>query len=904
MYLRLGQFVTRHWLAVLAGWTLLLLALSTWAPAWDDVTEDGDFAYLPPQSTSLQAERLLEQAFTRQRSKSHVAVVISRADAPLTEPDLEGPAYDVARRLENCFAVAQYEHALALRAGASTDGEDREQRVRELLESAEERLSEAIELDGIWAARAARVEAEVARATGKELDEEHAPRRMGLLYHNRALVSEALGRKDEADLDRELAWDLAPELRGQGALPEEARTLPALDVWTWRDEIFGEKLRSVDGHARLVVLHLTREFLEVGNIGLLQFIERELGAVRAAMARQGLDHLEIGIGGSAAVGGDLLRAAKASIDHTELFTVVLVVGVLAVVYRSPLLVVVPLITIFFSLRVSMGVVALLTKVGAVPGLDWMQVRVFSTSKIFIVVILFGAGTDFCLFLIARCREQLRRVAASGGDSRAPAVAEALGGVGDALAASALTTVLGLAMMAFADYGKFQHSGPVIGLCLLITLAACLTLTPALLHAFEPLVARTARGGGGDSRVWGWLADRIVRHPSRVLLGTAIVLAPLAWLGLLRADDVTYDFLASLDRTAPSRQGAELMRRSFPVGEGSPLTIVAHRPGAAFGTPDGSDHIAELNGVLHGIAGVDSVRSLADPLGECEPGEAASLFSTAAWRARFARPHPRTAELFLSQAGGLAGEVTRFDLLLAYDPFSLDAIQVMERVDGELRRLAESEGSYWRGAQFMFAGTTAGIRDLARVTHGDTQRIEVLVVLAVLAVLVLILRRLVVSLYLVLSVLLTYYVTVGASTLVFAAWYGVDYHGLDWKVPLFLFVILVAVGQDYNVYLVTRVFEEQAKIGRRPGLREAVIRTGGIISSCGLIMACTFASMTSSVWVGALAGAPGFGWLPQAPSLQGTTQLGFALALGVALDTFVVRPILVPAFLAWRPGKEG
>jgi RND superfamily putative drug exporter len=211
---------------------------------------------------------------------------------------------------------------------------------------------------------------------------------------------------------------------------------------------------------------------------------------------------------------------------------------------------------------------------------------------------------------------------------------------------------------------------------------------------------------------------------------------------------------------------------------------------------------------------------------------------------------------------------------------------LARIEATLREEASRKDSLWNGTDFVFTGTTAGIRDLRSVISADYWRITGLVTFVVFSVIVVVLRRPGICLYLIASVLFSYLVTIGVTELYFfidctapplSAWIG--------KSPIFLFVILVAVGEDYNIYLVTRVLEEQKQRGFLDGLREAIIRTGGIITSCGVIMAGSFVSMISG-------------------SMRGVGELGFALTLGILLDTLVVRTLLVPAFLAWRGEGAG
>jgi RND superfamily putative drug exporter len=177
----------------------------------------------------------------------------------------------------------------------------------------------------------------------------------------------------------------------------------------------------------------------------------------------------------------------------------------------------------------------------------------------------------------------------------------------------------------------------------------------------------------------------------------------------------------------------------------------------------------------------------------------------------------------------------------------------------------------------FVGNTAEITDLKAVTDRDQIRIDSLVMLGVYLILVVLLRRPGICAYLMFTVLYSYFATLGFTYLAFWAMDPAGFTGLDWKVPMFLFTILIAVGEDYNIFLMARIEEEQKVHGPLKGITIALERTGSIISSCGIIMAGTFSSL-------------------MAGSLVGMDQLGLALATGVVLDTFVIRPIMVPAFL--------
>jgi len=240
------------------------------------------------------------------------------------------------------------------------------------------------------------------------------------------------------------------------------------------------------------------------------------------------------------------------------------------------------------------------------------------------------------------------------------------------------------------------------------------------------------------------------------------------------------------------------------------------------------------------------------------------------------------------------------VVVSDNPFSNSAADRLQ----SLRKVIASEvldpASPWYGANYSYTGTTAGIVDLKDVTQRDEARIRWLVPVGVYVVLLATIGRPVLCGFLMLSVMLSYFTTLGITHGIFSWLYAEDFQGLDWKVPFFLFVILIAVGQDYNVYLATRVFEEQRQYGNLEGIRRGLMLTGGIITSCGAVMAGTFISMSAGPvlhWLSDM----GVGWsIPPADRgllLKSMIELGVALTVGIVIDTMVVRSILLPGAMA-------
>ncbi len=592
---------------------------------------------------------------------------------------------------------------------------------------------------------------------------------------------------------------------------------------------------SGDGASAVAAVQIPATFVTIRAARVVEYVRR---AVSESSFPTGLD---VAVTGSAAFGADYAAAANKSHSDTVWVTVVAVLVILLVVYRAPLAAGTVLATIALAATVAHFGLQIASHLG---------LHVGTAEKIFVFVLVFGVGVDYSLLYLSRFRESLE---VSPGARAAAAVA--LSATAATILASASTDIAGLAMLSTARFKIFQTAGMAVPIGLAVALAAALTLVPAVVAICRHRLFWPSRRTGfiGSRRIWPAVAGAVAARPGLVLIVTLAALAVPASQAFRL--DFVYDALTGLGNEYGSVRGREMTRRHWPVGQTSPTIVLlqAHSPSPAKELPAAA---ARLTVALAKLDGVSDVRSLAQPLGRAGANPATGMLLGAAGekvRAEYLSPD---------------GRATRLDVVLTHPGFSIAAMDTLQRIQQACRSTLPD------GVAADFSGVTAEMADIRAVTQRDFYRIAALVLTVVFLIVLLLLREPIVSAFMVGSMVLSYLAALGTAWWFFTGVCGSP--GLDWKVEVFLFVVMLAVGVDYNIFLAARLSEESRRAGPREAARTAIIRTGGIISSAGLIMAAALGSLMIS-------------------SISLFVQLGFAFAVGMLLETFLVRPLLLPSF---------
>ncbi len=547
------------------------------------------------------------------------------------------------------------------------------------------------------------------------------------------------------------------------------------------------------------------------------------------------DGLTVNVTGPAGLLADLIDVFSAIDGTLLLVTLCVVLLILLVVYRSPVLWIFPLLAAGMAFSLATAIVYRLAEADILT-LD-------GQAQGILTVLVFGAGTDYALLLIARYREELHRHG-----KPAAAMLAAWRGAAPAIAASAGTTIASLLCLLLSSLSSNQALGPVAAIGIGATLLVMLTLLPALLvlgggRVFWPRQPRLDHAEPQTEHgIWGRVAGFVARRSRPVWLVTAFALAALA-LGLTQLNVTTLGESDLFTEETDSVTGQETIARHYPAGTGSPAVIFTRQETAE-----------QVAAVAQETPGVVAVRPVTD-----RPGAGPGSDSDGG-----APP---------TEPPKVVNGIVQLEATLADAPDSDGAEETIR----ELRVAVHAVPA----AGAVVGGLTAINIDTADASTRD-RNVIIPVVLGVIAViLALLLRALLAPLLLVATVLLSYGATLGLCALIFR--YLFDFPGVDASFPLFAFVFLVALGIDYNIFLMSRIRQEAVQRGTRSGVLYGLVVTGGVITSAGIVLAATFSALAV---------------LP----LVVLIELGVAVAVGVLIDTIVVRSLLVPA-LAYDIGSK-
>ncbi|MFM7130169.1 MAG: MMPL family transporter [bacterium] len=721
------------------------------------------------------------------------------------------------------------------------------------------------------------------------------------------------------------------------------------------------RLLSADGTTQLLVFPLDTSFVEPRTNDLITWVQRTINSV-AGRPPAGLEPLWTG---DALIGREYMNDVQRSLDRAAIITVGLLLIVLLAVYRSFLLAMIPLLSIGVGLAVSRSALA------------WMTVSGWEISplvELFLVVILFGSGTDFCLLLSWRYGEHFNP------DAPERSMRVALRRALEPLVTSAGTVIVGLLLMGTTEFKLFSSTGPSVGLGLAITLLVSLTLTPALIVTLARKKPQCFDGISEPSGpFWLNMARVVLTRPSSIL-GVTLFVMILPILVGFRVDFVM-DILSEMPSSNLPGRNLKTIAKVYGEGVVAPITMVVQAD-RDLRDEDGLELIDDLSRFITHQRKIGELRSATQPLGSTGPLNQARLSSRLGQihdglvrlnsgatelekglveggaKIRLARAIERNAGLNLLgnlgmkpkagpaapknnlppasadpteamlkdltraadgarqivEGSGLAerelktiiespvgrraldrllitqenikgeprlqealgvyisndGRMTRFDIEPEDPMFSVSA---MQRVMGLRKRIADFLNELeWINATAKITGSAAGNADIWDVTQRDQTQTWIVVPLGVLIVLIIALREPITCIALVASMILTYTFSLALTHIVFVSFLGAQ--GLDWKVPYFLFVLIVAVGVDYNIFLMSRVKEETKLHGLKNGVARAVGSTGGLISSAAAITVCSFSAFMFS-------------------PLSSLRQLGLALVIGITIDAILVRPVIVP-----------
>jgi RND superfamily putative drug exporter len=587
--------------------------------------------------------------------------------------------------------------------------------------------------------------------------------------------------------------------------------------------------------------------------------------------------MQVHLAGQLAVNVDQQKQSGQTGNQVQAFAFLFILILLLIIFRSLLAPLITVIPALLSVAIAGPIIGELANHG---------LKVSQLSQLLLIVLVLGAGTDYGLFLVFRVRERLRL-----GDNSKDAVVNALTKVGESITFSALTVIAALLSLLAATFEIYSQLGIPLAIGIGVMLLAGLTLLPALLSIFGKAAfwPSKPKAGGETSGLWGRVAARVVKRPAAALLTGVIVFGALA-VAVTAYQSAGFGGTITAPAGTDSAAGTDLLNKYFPSTASNPTNLIYTLPVPAW---DDAQAIANataqlkadkvFNGVtgplnpvgptgftpaeyaeLHALLGSGPLAATPPPL----PAAAAGQVSSAQWSEAYQLY--RATQQFVSADG----KTIQFETsLTAGDPSTTAALNAVPAI----RTAAAAVVPTLHATDSGVTGEAPALYDISAISNSDLAHVIPIAIIVIGVLLALVMRSLVAPLYLIASVALSYFAALGLAVIVFI-WLG-NSGGITFILPFLLFIFLLALGEDYNILVMTRIREEAHKMPLRDAVAKAISVTGTTVTSAGLVLAGTFA-------VFAIVGGRGSGG-------SQIVDVGVGLAVGVIMDTFVVRTVLVP-----------
>ncbi|MEK5058385.1 MMPL domain-containing protein [Paenibacillus sp. FSL H7-0326] len=523
------------------------------------------------------------------------------------------------------------------------------------------------------------------------------------------------------------------------------------------------------------------------------------------------------ITGPAGIAGDTVKLFEQADLVLLLATIFIILILLIVIYRSPLLAIIPLLATVIVYQVANQSIALMGAAG-------LEINNSTTS--IVSILLFAAVIDYSLFVFSRYREELNKY-----ESKYTAMQHAMRATGEPVFFAGGTVLAAMLILFFTDFRDYQNFAPVFGLAMFIIMLASVTLVPALFtlfgrKAFWPRAPKIGQEQEIKHGIWGPIAKFVVNKP--LLIGG--IVAVFMVITALNVFNLRYEFdtVKKFPEDLPSRVGYEIVESKFNKGELAPSTVLLESEAAL-----SEDQINQFLGKLENYEEISSVRT-----------------------------------------SGITEDTTaaKFSVALTMNPYSTEAIDFVE----ELRSQSEAIlNELSLQGDVYFGGVTAKLVDERTTNNSDIVRVVILETILILVLLIVLTRSLKMSIYMIATILISYVSALGLGLFLVDVLFGYD--AISTRVPVYAFIFLVALGIDYNIILISRFLEERKTRKVKDALEVAIRNTGGVISSAGVILAATFAALTT---------------MPIADLFV----FGFIVAIGILIDTFLVRGMLLPSLI--------